>query len=63
MVPVPSDALYHITIKGFKSIASIEKLELRPINVLIGANGSGKSLPGREVAKRSCTSVPKQRMS
>ena len=32
-----------ITIKGFKSIASIERLKLRPINVLIGANGSGKS--------------------
>jgi predicted ATPase len=37
------DALDFITIKGFKSIASVEKLELRPINVLIGANGSGKS--------------------
>jgi predicted ATPase len=36
-------ALDYITIKGFKSIASIEKLELRPINVVIGANGSGKS--------------------
>jgi predicted ATPase len=35
--------LDYITIKGFKSIASIEKLELRPINVVIGANGSGKS--------------------
>jgi predicted ATPase len=43
MVPVPSSALDYISIKGFKSIASIEKLELRPINVLIGANGSGKS--------------------
>jgi predicted ATPase len=43
MVPVPPSALDYITIKGFKSIASIEKLELRPINVLIGANGSGKS--------------------
>ena len=32
-----------VTIKGFKSIASVEMLELRPINVLIGANGSGKS--------------------
>ncbi len=32
-----------ITIEGFKSIASIERLPLRPINVLIGANGSGKS--------------------
>ena len=32
-----------ITIKGFKSIALLERLPLRPINVLIGANGSGKS--------------------
>lgn len=32
-----------ITIQGFKSFRSIEGLELRPINVLIGANGSGKS--------------------
>ena len=32
-----------ITIKGFKSIASIEKLKLGAINVLIGPNGSGKS--------------------
>jgi predicted ATPase len=32
-----------ITIEGFKSIASIEKLKLMPINVLIGPNGSGKS--------------------
>src|SRR5258708_2715354 len=40
---MPSNALDYITIKGFKSIASIDKLALRPINVLIGANGSGKS--------------------
>jgi predicted ATPase len=40
---MPSNALDYITIQGFKSIASIEKLPLRPINVLIGANGSGKS--------------------
>lgn len=32
-----------ISIEGFKSIASIQDLELRPLNVLIGANGSGKS--------------------
>jgi len=32
-----------ITVKGFKSIASIEKLKLGAINVLIGPNGSGKS--------------------
>jgi len=32
-----------ITVKGFKSIASIEKLKLSAINVLIGPNGSGKS--------------------
>ena len=35
--------LDYLTIKGFKSIASIEKLALRPINVVIGPNGSGKS--------------------
>ena len=36
-------ALDWITVKGFRSIAHVEKLELTPINVLIGANGSGKS--------------------
>ncbi len=41
--PMPTNALDYITIQGFKSIASIEKLELRPINVVIGPNGSGKS--------------------
>jgi predicted ATPase len=40
---MPPNALDHITIEGFKSIASIEKLPLRPINIVIGANGSGKS--------------------
>ncbi|HZL49959.1 MAG TPA: AAA family ATPase [Terracidiphilus sp.] len=38
-----SDSFRSITIKGFKSIRSIEDLYLRPINLLIGANGSGKS--------------------
>jgi predicted ATPase len=38
-----SNALDYITIRGFKSIASIEKLALRPINIIIGPNGSGKS--------------------
>ena len=32
-----------ITIEGFKSLRSVKALELRSINVLIGANGSGKS--------------------
>ena len=36
-------ALDTITVKGFKSIASVDALPLRPINVIIGANGSGKS--------------------
>lgn len=36
-------ALNTISIKGFKSIASIEKLKLGAINVVIGPNGSGKS--------------------
>ena len=40
---MPSNALDYVTIQGFKSIASIEKLPLRPINIVIGANGSGKS--------------------
>jgi predicted ATPase len=31
-----------VTLKGFKSIKEME-LELRPLNVLIGANGAGKS--------------------
>jgi len=35
--------LDYITVKGFKSIASIEKLQLGAINVVIGPNGSGKS--------------------
>lgn len=33
----------HITVRGFLSLARVERLALRPINVLIGANGSGKS--------------------
>ena len=32
-----------ITIKGFLSIRSIRDLPLRPLNILIGANGAGKS--------------------
>jgi len=35
--------LDYITIKGFKSIASVEKLVLGSINLIIGPNGSGKS--------------------
>jgi predicted ATPase len=40
---MPTNSLEYITIKGFRSIASIEKLPLRAINVVIGPNGSGKS--------------------
>ena len=40
---MPARAIDHITIRGFKSFDSLEKLALRPINILIGANGSGKS--------------------
>ena len=36
-------ALGWITVEGFRSIRSIERLELQPINVLVGANGAGKS--------------------
>ena len=38
-----SDTFRSITIEGFRSIRSIRELYLRPINILIGANGSGKS--------------------
>jgi predicted ATPase len=37
-----SPPLNRIVLKGFKSIREME-LELRPLNILIGANGSGKS--------------------
>jgi predicted ATPase len=40
---MPSSALDYITVRGFKSIASLDKLQLKPVNVLIGSNGSGKS--------------------
>ena len=33
----------HLSISGFKSIRKLEKFELRPLNILIGANGAGKS--------------------
>lgn len=32
-----------LTVKGYKSIVELNKFELRPLNVLIGANGAGKS--------------------
>jgi len=35
--------LDYITVQGFKSIRSLSKLALQPINILIGPNGSGKS--------------------
>jgi predicted ATPase len=37
------DAITSLTIKGFKSIRSLEDFKLEPLNVLIGANGAGKS--------------------
>jgi predicted ATPase len=43
MVDDPMPELDWITVKGFKSIASVEKLRLGPINVVVGPNGSGKS--------------------
>lgn len=38
-----SDTIRKLTIEGFKSIRKLEDFELRPLNVLIGANGAGKS--------------------
>ncbi len=44
-VATPNDwqPLEWLTVTGFKSIKSVEKLRMRRINVVIGANGSGKS--------------------
>ena len=36
-------AIDRLTIKGYKSIRSLENFEMRRLNVLIGANGAGKS--------------------
>ena len=38
-----AEPLKKLTLKGFKSIESLTDFELRPLNVLIGANGSGKT--------------------
>lgn len=38
-----SDTIKKLTIEGFKSIRKLEDFELRSLNVLIGANGAGKS--------------------
>lgn len=35
--------IQQLTVKGYKSIRALENFELRPLNVLIGANGAGKS--------------------
>ena len=37
------DTIKRLTIEGFKSIRKLEGFELRSLNVLIGANGAGKS--------------------
>ena len=37
------EAIKKLTIEGFKSIQKLENFELRSLNVLIGANGAGKS--------------------
>jgi predicted ATPase len=38
-----STPIKKLTIEGFKSIRKLENFELRPLNVLIGSNGAGKS--------------------
>ncbi|SPE35960.1 putative ATPase [Candidatus Sulfopaludibacter sp. SbA6] len=38
-----SETIKKLTIEGFKSIRKLENFELRPLNILIGANGAGKS--------------------
>jgi predicted ATPase len=38
-----ADTIKNLTIEGFKSIRKLEDFQLRALNVLIGANGAGKS--------------------
>ena len=38
-----SNSIDWITVEGFRSIAQVTRLPLNPVNILIGANGSGKS--------------------
>ncbi len=42
MTPTKRRYLKRVHVKGFKSFREID-VELRPINILIGANGAGKS--------------------
>ena len=37
------DKVDEITIQGYKSIKSLEEFKLKNLNILIGANGVGKS--------------------
>jgi len=37
------EPVHRITIRGFKSIQALEEFDLRKLNVLVGANGAGKS--------------------
>lgn len=36
-------AIKRITVKGFKSIRNLDNFELGPLNIIVGANGAGKS--------------------
>lgn len=36
-------AIKKISVKGFKSIRELDEFELKPLNVIVGANGAGKS--------------------
>ena len=42
-VKMAVETITQLTIKGYKSIRDLENFELRRFNVLVGANGSGKS--------------------
>ncbi len=37
------EIIKRISIKGFKSIRELDNFELRPLNIIVGANGAGKS--------------------
>src|SRR5438093_10366519 len=41
--PKAEDGITHLVVGGFKSIANEQRIEIKPLTILAGANSSGKS--------------------
>ncbi len=55
----------HLSVKGFRRLEYIERLELRPLTVVLGPNGSGKSslLDAVRLLARSAAGATKDTLS